>query len=268
MTRRSGTTDPDAARKSDPVTARPDRRTARYQEILDTVRARIGEGLYPVGESLPSEAEFCREFGASRFTVREALRRLQNEGLVSRRQGVGSMVIRRSAKGVFVQSYGTIDQILQFARDTDYRLISVTGERLDADLARRLGGAEGETWTCLCGLRLEPGSEEPLALIESYIPPTFAGHVERLSRLRPPFYAMLEEISGERVTEMLQEVQADEMPTRVREALGLQPGAISLCILRRYMTPQRTLIASFNWHPGGDRFIYRTRLTQAGPPQD
>lgn len=242
------------------------RKTARYQEILDVVRGRISSGVYPVGGSLPSEAEFCREFDASRFTVREALRRLQAEGLVTRKQGAGSTVIRQSARGVFVQSYGTIDQILQFARDTDYRLISCDEERIDTGLARRIGGEPGETWTCLRGLRLQRDTEEPLALIESYIPPAFAGHVGELQTLKPPFYPFLEEASQQRVTDMVQEVQAGQMPESVSAALGLEPGSITLCILRCYRTAQGTLIASFNWHPGGDRFVYRTRLQQAGPP--
>ncbi|MFP4239349.1 MAG: GntR family transcriptional regulator [Rhodosalinus sp.] len=244
-----------------------ERRTVRYQEILDTLRARIGRGDYAVGGSLPSEAELCREFGASRFTVREALRRLQNEGLVARRQGAGSTVIRQSARGAFVQSYGTIDQILQFARETDYRRISCTEERIDADLAARIGGAEGEVWTCLRGLRLRRDTGEALALIESYVPPALRAHAAAIEKVKPPFYPFLEEAIGERVTEMVQEVAAGEMPGDVARALGLEAGAITLCILRRYETAQRVLIASFNWHPDRDRFVYRSRLTQAGPPE-
>lgn len=237
-----------------------DRRTARYQEILDLIRQRIGDGVYEVGGALPSEADFCAEFDASRFTIREALRRLQAEGLVARRQGAGSTVIRRRAEGLFVQNYGTIDQLLQFARDTDYRLIAVEEVRLDAVQAARLGAAEGEDWRRLSGLRLARGSGEALALIESYVPPELAAWVPKLAEARPPFYSLLEELTGTRVTDMVQEVQACEMPPAVARALDLAAGTLALRILRRYETAQGTLIASFNWHPGGDRFIYRTRL--------
>ena len=37
----------------------------------------------------PTESELCDEFNASRFTVREALRRLVEQGMVQRRQGAG-----------------------------------------------------------------------------------------------------------------------------------------------------------------------------------
>ena len=66
---------------------------ARYQEIHQIIRRRIFDGEYPLGSNLPSEAFFCDEFNASRFTVREAFRRLQTDGMVERKQGACSKVI-------------------------------------------------------------------------------------------------------------------------------------------------------------------------------
>ena len=43
-----------------------------YARILDTLRQRIAEGVYRVGESLPTEAELVLEFNVSRQTVRAA----------------------------------------------------------------------------------------------------------------------------------------------------------------------------------------------------
>jgi len=244
--------------------ANGEKRSARYLEILDVLRSRISDGIYPVHGSLPSEAEMCREFEASRFTIREALRRLQAEGLLARRQGAGSTVLRRRREGVFVQSYGSMDQLLQFAHQTDYRRISVTQEQLTAPLAARLGAEEGEVWTCQRGLRLDRDDGVPLALIESYLPPDLAAYAPQLLDMKPPFYAYLAEATGQQVTDMVQEVQAYAMPALVADALQVPRGSQALRILRRYETMQGTLIASFNWQLGGDRFIYRTRLKQAG----
>ncbi|MEO1103557.1 MAG: GntR family transcriptional regulator, partial [Pseudomonadota bacterium] len=96
----------------------------RYREILAVLRERISDGTYPVGTNLPSEAELTREFSASRFTVREALRRLQADGILERNQGAGSKVVRTFAGGVFVQTYEFMDQIVQFAHATDFRFLS------------------------------------------------------------------------------------------------------------------------------------------------
>jgi DNA-binding GntR family transcriptional regulator len=47
--------------------------TARYREIAGALQERIATVEFAVGHLLPTEAELCEEFGASRFTVREGI---------------------------------------------------------------------------------------------------------------------------------------------------------------------------------------------------
>src|SRR3954447_25848911 len=74
-------------------------KSARYRQIVAVFQARITSGLYPLGSLLPTEAELCAEFDVSRYTVRETLRRLMALGLISRRQGSGTMVVRTEVGG-------------------------------------------------------------------------------------------------------------------------------------------------------------------------
>ncbi|MEW2289973.1 winged helix-turn-helix domain-containing protein [Streptomyces sp. NPDC047841] len=53
------------------------------QQIADTLRERIRSGALRVGERLPTQAELAGEFGVERGTVRQALRVLQEAGLLS-----------------------------------------------------------------------------------------------------------------------------------------------------------------------------------------
>ncbi|QJS14465.1 winged helix-turn-helix transcriptional regulator [Streptomyces argyrophyllae] len=53
------------------------------QQIADTLRERIRTGALRVGERLPTQAELAEEFGVERGTVRQALRVLQEAGLLS-----------------------------------------------------------------------------------------------------------------------------------------------------------------------------------------
>ena len=48
------------------------------------------------GERLPSEPKLARDLGVSRATLREAMRTFETQGLISRRQGVGTFVLRPS----------------------------------------------------------------------------------------------------------------------------------------------------------------------------
>src|SRR6188474_912535 len=71
--------------------ARSERKTmtdVAQQEL----RQAITRGTYRPGSQLPTEAELCEMLGVSRTVVREALRVLEDDGLVARRHGVGTFV--------------------------------------------------------------------------------------------------------------------------------------------------------------------------------
>jgi GntR family transcriptional regulator len=71
------------------TTARPRLRSVSVQ---DELRQRIDQGRLPAGTRLPSEPDLAAELGVSRATLREALRALEDEGLLRRRQGSGTYV--------------------------------------------------------------------------------------------------------------------------------------------------------------------------------
>lgn len=63
--------------------------------IAARLRQAILDGSYACGERLPAERELAEHFSASRSTVREALRRLEEAHLVTRRIGSGTFVSHR-----------------------------------------------------------------------------------------------------------------------------------------------------------------------------
>ena len=66
-----------------------------YRHMASVLMDEIGKGAYSVGAALPTERELCERFEVSRHTTRDALKVLEQKGLIKRRQGSGSTVVRR-----------------------------------------------------------------------------------------------------------------------------------------------------------------------------
>jgi GntR family transcriptional regulator len=66
-----------------------------YSKITEDLRRRILDGRLKPGDRLPSETDLVREYGVSRWTVREALAVLTQDGLVMTTHGKGRFVAER-----------------------------------------------------------------------------------------------------------------------------------------------------------------------------
>lgn len=73
-------------------------KTIKIPELVVHDLARdITQGIYAVGNRLPTEVELCKRFGVSRTSVREAIRMLCSKGMVVTRQRIGARVLERSS---------------------------------------------------------------------------------------------------------------------------------------------------------------------------
>jgi GntR family transcriptional regulator, transcriptional repressor for pyruvate dehydrogenase complex len=77
----------------------PVSRTSLSDAVFRELRARILGGQLPADATLPAERELCAAFGVNRNALREALKRLEQLGLVQIRQGDATRVVDFRAEG-------------------------------------------------------------------------------------------------------------------------------------------------------------------------
>ncbi len=111
----------------------------RYLQIARTLRKEIVDGVYPVGSQLPTEHELSERFAVSRYTIREALRRLREDNLVSSRPRTGTLVVPRPSSDSYVQHVMSINDLLAFATGTRFVIESIAMVTIDEELAARTG---------------------------------------------------------------------------------------------------------------------------------
>ncbi|MDY7080568.1 MAG: GntR family transcriptional regulator [Chloroflexota bacterium] len=109
-----------------------------YVQIRETIREQIKSGQVSIGEKLPSEEEIAGQFSVSRMTARRALDDLVQEGLVMRRQGVGTLVASRRITRNYTRLTSFYEQAAEEGLNPSSKLLDLVVIPASADLASHL----------------------------------------------------------------------------------------------------------------------------------
>lgn len=112
----------------------------KYYLLKTRLRESIIRGEYPIGSMLPAEWELVKLFNVSRGTVRQALQVLQDEGIIARRSGSGTYVIRVPDKDAGILSFS--EQVRRSGRSLTTKVLSA--ERLLIDEIPEIGSSSLE----------------------------------------------------------------------------------------------------------------------------
>jgi GntR family transcriptional regulator len=230
-----------------------------YLQVARALKQEIVGGVYPVGSQLPTEDVLCGRFSVSRYTIREALRRLREDHLVSSRQGAGTVVIPRQASDSYVQDVMSIKDLLDFAAGARFVIESIEMVLLDEKLAVRTGLASGGEWLAVRGFRQSEGAQYPVCWTEYYINRNFAAVGRLLQRHTGPIFPLIEDLFGHSIVEVHQEIAAVLMATALARGLKVEPGTAALEVRRTYKTSDGEVAqVTINTHPASR---YRHSMT-------
>jgi DNA-binding GntR family transcriptional regulator len=143
-------------------------RKPRYQQIADTLREEIRRGEHAVGRFLGSEAELKARFKVSRHTVRDALRVLDELGLIARRRGAGSIVRNAEVHRHFDLALHSIADLLQYDESSDFHARYTDRLVANQELAGWLSTRLGTECILLHGVRIGRRTRRPIASVYVY----------------------------------------------------------------------------------------------------
>jgi len=237
------------------------RETPRYLQLASELRGEILSGKFAARDLFPTENELCQRYGVSRFTVREALRRLQNEGLIARRRGSGTTVQPAAARGgTLHQPLSNVGEILQYARGSRVTYERANAAPLPRRIAEQIDVDVGGHWLLLRGVRRREGDALPIAATDAYFHGSLADAVTRFDLEANTLFGQVEQLAGISVGRVTQDIQAVGAGAEVAEVLGIPRRAPVLRILRCYFDGAgRIFEISLSHHPG-DRFAYSMHM--------
>ncbi|MET0247605.1 MAG: GntR family transcriptional regulator [Sphingomonas sp.] len=233
----------------------------RYLQVAETLRSAILSGELSPGDQFPTESDLCKAHGISRFTVREALRRLETEGLIARRRGSGTVVRPAAARGgTLHQPLSNVGEILQYAQDTSITFTAEGASRLPRKIAEEIDSPANEKWFRFRGTRLRSGDDLPIAVTDAFVHGRLADVVGSFDLNQSTLFRQIEQFGGVRVGRITQDIQAVSASAEMSALLQVQRRSACLRILRCYYDVEDRLYEiSASYHPG-ERFAYSMHM--------
>lgn len=217
-----------------PVTERTtgyDHRVPKYLAIYRALAAEIADGTHQPGAALPPQRQLADRFAVTLMTVRQALRALQDDGLVEARPGTGTFV-RQPGFAYHLAGLRSLSEELT-AQGLELRTTVLATELVTApeEVAARLGLAPGQR--VLAVERLRSASPEPdapvvpLLLQTSYLAERWSGRLE-VDELREHSLYRLLGRAGRPVVSAQERLQAVALTAREAELLDRPAGSPAL----------------------------------------
>lgn len=239
------------------------RATPLWAQLLADLRTRLEEGEF--NERFPTDQELVDEYGVSRHTVREAVRRIQAEGILDRRRGRGTYV----KPVAFEQPLGSLYSLFRSIEAAGIEQTSVVlarDVRTDEHVAERLDLEPDTELFYLERLRLAGGA--PLAIDRAWVPHEIAGPLLEADFAHTALYDELATLCGihpETGSELIRPVILRETDAA---QLDLEEGEAAFLIRRTTHAAGRPL----EWRESlvrGDTYSFRidwTGRADAGVP--
>lgn len=205
-----------------------------HLQVEDLLRKLIELPEYKNGNLLPGEVDLAKKLGISRNTLRQATNKLEYEGLLTRKKGVGTRVVEK-------QVVTHLNDWLSFTQEMNKKGVAFTNYSLDVTWVEANQKISGffkieENTPILLLSRLRGDDEGPFVFFESYFHPRIG--LKGNEDFTRPLYDILENdfyvtpaISNERIKARLASlITAKRLlipqgtPVLVRERFVSDPG--------------------------------------------
>ena len=118
--------------------------TPLYQQLVDSIKEQILSGKIKEGDKLMTEQEFSEAYNVSRITVRKAMEMLSDEGIVVKKQGIGTFVASKKLNRVMESVLSFTESCERAGHKASAELISLEWKKASVSVAKHLNVEEGE----------------------------------------------------------------------------------------------------------------------------
>lgn len=176
-----------------------------YKMIESHVKELINSGDLNQGDLIPSEKQLSEEFNVTRMTVRSALNDLVKEGYITRRRGVGSIVLGSKIYDNISAVSGFTEEMNSKGHEVSNILVDLNVVEADEELAKQLNLTLGENVWEIKRVRL--ANKKRVSYMVTYMPLKLFTNLSK-SHCEGSLYKFIEESCGYKIAMSEREVEA------------------------------------------------------------
>jgi GntR family transcriptional regulator len=222
-----------------------------YHQIVQNITDLIEEGALEQGSMLPSEWELTNLYSVSRLTVRQALKDLEQNGLVTRRHGIGTFVSTPPTTQLTPSKMSFSQKMRQIGKKPSHRILSLDRIAASKEVANMLQLPEKAPVIELVRVRL--ADEEPIMIETAYLPAERFPDLNEENLINGSLYQFLNEHYSISIVAVDQTLQPVLVKPRQATLLDVESG--SPAILTKVIAYSRNNVpVEYSWSiTGGDK---------------
>ena len=233
------------------------RKPALYLLVKDEIMNYIRENQLEPGVLLPTEPQLCSRLGISRGTLREAVRGLEEEGVLRRRAGVGTFICSSSSPihSTLNINEGVTEMITGRGMKPGTRDMKIEKVKPSSVVASELELTPSDLVTSVTRVRL--ADEIPVAHIVDFLPLTIMPEAFFQEYTGSSLYEYLEKSLGIELRNSMLSIRPTTAAKSIAGALGIRPGSLLMFLRQTDRDINNRPVHHFEAHWVADRFDFK-----------
>ncbi|WP_347861667.1 GntR family transcriptional regulator [Salimicrobium sp. PL1-032A] len=230
-----------------------------YRKIANKIKQEIKEGRWASGAAIPTEAHLSESYGASRVTIRQAVKTLVKEGLLERVQGSGTYVREAKIEHNIFELISFTEEMRKLGKEPVNRVLDFQLIIPPDYIKHTLQLKEGEKVFYVRRQRLV--DDIPYVLEDTYLPAALFPNLS-LSVMSGSKYDYIEEEIGLKIKDSNQEVTPVLPGEDVAEALHVGTDTPVLKISLYSVFDDGTVFEYSENHFKSDEYKFKLKATR------
>ncbi len=217
----------------------------KYKFVATEITTKISNGVYSIGQKLPTETILAKHYNVSRHTIRKALEHLSQRGYVATRQGSGSYITNESGyHSLDIHSFSEHYQ----RRDARNKVIKFEIVDSNDEFEKEFMLPNTNKYFHWIRLRFLDGNTDPIQLEYSYVPQYLIPDLKE-EDLKKSVYRYIETTTGYSIDHALKEIIAVNLKEEQANLLNVAVGYPATVIKNiAFLTNGEAFEISTNYH--------------------